>query len=95
MGSLGDLITRGRASTDKLLKNHDCRGSRHNGGHKPLSPLILLMFFPTQHSPREGLVSQRTGIINQIRASLLERIVVRQAQRLFPPQRAPIHYRAC
>jgi hypothetical protein len=36
--------THGQASTDKLLKNHDCRGSRHNGGHKPLSPLILLMF---------------------------------------------------
>jgi hypothetical protein len=29
---------------DKLLKNHDCRGSRHNGGHKPLSSLNLLMF---------------------------------------------------
>jgi hypothetical protein len=53
---------------DKLLKNHDCRGSRHNGGHKPLPPLILLMFlrhnipcamvlrFPPRSSRRPGFV---------------------------------------
>jgi hypothetical protein len=35
----------GRASMDKLLKNQGCRVSRHNGGHKPILPLILLMFF--------------------------------------------------
>jgi hypothetical protein len=38
-------IAHGRASTDKLLKNHGCRGSRHNGGYNRISPLILLMFF--------------------------------------------------
>ena len=36
----------------------------------------------TLHRVRERLVSQRTGIINQIRAFLLERgIAVRQGQR--------------
>jgi hypothetical protein len=39
------MITHGQASTDKLLKNHGLNGSRHNGGHTPPSPLILLMFF--------------------------------------------------
>jgi transposase len=37
------------------------------------------------HRVRERLVSQRTGIINQIRAFLLERgIAVRQGQRFLP-----------
>ena len=31
-------------STEKLLKNHGRSGSRHNGEHKPLLTLILLMF---------------------------------------------------
>src|SRR5215475_6245774 len=47
----------GRASTDKLLKNHGCCGSRHNGGHKPLSPLILLTFFDQNIHLRDGLAA--------------------------------------
>src|SRR5258707_8227629 len=43
------------------------------------------------HRVRERLVSQRTGIINQIRAFLLERgIAVRQGQR-FPARRVAAH----
>src|SRR4030081_2697971 len=43
------------------------------------------------HRVRERLVSQRTGIINQIRAFLLERgIVVRQGQRLLRAELPPI-----
>ena len=42
----------------------------------------LLSRFEIKHRIRERLVSQRTGIINQIRAFLLERgIAVRQGQR--------------
>jgi hypothetical protein len=40
----GDRSAHQRASTDKSLKNHGRSGSRHNGGHKHDSPLILLMF---------------------------------------------------
>ena len=65
----GHRRAHGQASTDKLLKNHDCCGSRHNGGHKPLSPLILLMFshqnipcamvlrFPPYSPRRPGVVA--------------------------------------
>ena len=42
------------------------------------------------HRVRERLVSQRTGIINQIRAFLLERgIAVRQGQRFFRAEELP------
>jgi len=40
-----DCSRHGPASTDNLLKNQGHRGSRHNGGHTPLSPLISLLFF--------------------------------------------------
>src|SRR3954451_17251546 len=43
------------------------------------------------HRVRERLVSQRTGIINQIRGFLLERgIAVRQGQRFLPAELPPI-----
>jgi hypothetical protein len=50
----GDRGAHGRASTDKLLKNHGCRRSRHNGGHGPSFALILLMCFRPKHSLRRG-----------------------------------------
>ena len=52
-----------------------------------------------QHRVRERLVSQRTGIINQIRAFLLEgSIAVRQGQRFLRPSchvSRPYHPMSC
>ena len=48
------------------------------------------MRYQALHRVRERLVSQRTGIINQIRAFLLERgIAVRQGQRFLRAELPP------